>query len=262
MRIFIAALLALALAAGVAVAGDDPLGPDEDPGVEDGAVIEQVGDNNDATINQLNSAGAINQGVILQYNVGNGADGNEALLDQSTAGNTGFIDQVGEGNRARINFDGEGGHTGIVVQEGEGHNIGFTMEGEGNLADIRQYGTSAHTVGVAGTFDAPGAVFQVGNDNVFEVVQEGDGDGHLVTTPDGEDVIQQGDNNKIFVTQHGDGATNEARLLQANGDVFGNTITLHHEGGGNTATVQQRSDNNSAVVSQNGNNNTATITQD
>lgn len=55
-------------------------------------------------------------------------------------------------------------HTSVIVQEGDGHNIQFSVGGTSNIVDIRQIGTSEHTVGFEG--DEVSSITQNGNYNI------------------------------------------------------------------------------------------------
>ncbi len=207
-----------------------------DVAINDGAFIEQLGNNHDALINQTGyHAGRI-------YQQGDGPEGNYARLVQLGQHHTGFISQLGDDNTGVINVDGIG-HVSVIVQEGDGHNVQFSMQGEYNTADIRQFGTSDHLVGFAA--DDEHSIFQSGNNNQLYSVQIGEDGGHLLTTLGGHDYIQFGDGNLIDVWQ--EGSNHVIRLLQS--------------GDGNSATIAQWGENHSAVVNQNGNGNMARISQ-
>ena len=220
-----------------------PPGPLDPVNVDAGALITQIGDFNDGDINQTGHHSA------ETYQEGNM---NEGYLVQSGVGNTGFISQVGDDNYGAINIYGLN-NTGIIVQEGENHNIQFSMDGEDNVADIRQFGTSDHSVGFA---ESLASVFQSGDRNQFYSVQIGDAIGHTITTVGGASEIQQGNDNLIDVWQEGSGHV--AELLQT-GDF--NSMDIYQSGDGNTTIVDQSGMYNVASVYQNGSGNSGIITQ-
>ena len=217
-----------------------PPGPETtipgDVAVDDGAFIEQIGNNHEALIDQ----NGYHAGRIFQQ--GQGPEGNYARLNQVGDYHTGFISQVGDDNTGIINADGIG-HVSVIVQEGDGHNVRFSMQGEYNTADICQFGTSDHLVGFAA--DDEHSIFQSGNSNALYSVQIGEGNGHLLTTYGGYDYIQHGDGNLIDVWQEGSGHT--AEFLQVGNN---NIIDLFQFGDGHFSIITQRGDNNTAKVIQ------------
>jgi len=223
-----------------------PPAPDDVLSVQEGAFITQINNNNEASIEQIGDPA--HQGEIYQ----NG-DRNDAMLKQDGTTNSGLISQVGDDNTGYITTIGIG-HIAVIVQEGNNHNTQFTINGEFNTVDIRQFGTSEHTVGYEG--DVISSVQQNGNFNRFFSVQIGEDGGHLITTADGSDYIQSGDDNTIDAWQQGDNQT--AKFNQ-----FGNrnTILLDQFGAGNMANVIQNGNGQSATVYQDGSGNTATINQ-
>jgi len=222
MRYLISSIILLLTA--VSVQAQRPPAPGDVITVADGAFITQIGDDNEADIVQTGDPA--HEGEIYQQ----GSD-NEADLEQAGTGHSGLISQVGNHNTGYIDVTGEN-HTSVIVQEGTGHNVQFSIEGISNTVDIRQFGTSDHTVGFAG--DLISTVKQNGNYNSFFSVQTGNSGGHLITTADGGDHIQNGDHNLIDVSQEGD--SNTARLLQT-GD--GNSIDLMQSGSTNVAVINQ-----------------------
>jgi hypothetical protein len=223
MRYLISAIVLLLFIAGSAEAQRPPA-PDDVITVADGAFISQIQNDNNATITQTGDPA--HKGEIYQ-------DGNDNVADLEQVGmnHSGLISQVGDNNIGYISSDGEK-HVAVIVQEGNGHNVQFSIEGISNTVDIRQFGTSDHTVGFAG--NPVSTVKQDGNYNSFFSVQTGNAGGHLITTADGGDYIQNGDHNLIDVWQEGD--SNTARLLQS-GD--GNSIDLMQSGSSNMAVINQ-----------------------
>lgn len=199
MKQLLITVITFALMAGLAMANDPP-GEGEEVDAGEGAWIIQTGTANDAQISQAGS------------------------------GHSGYIHQVGDNNTGNINIDGSD-NTGIIIQEGNDHNVQFSMGGSGNFTDIRQYGNSAHAVGFA---QDEGAIFQNSDQNEFYSLQLGDGASHLITTADGGDVVQSGNDNYINVWQSGEGQT--ARLKQS-GERHSMWIT--QSGSGNTTTINQ-----------------------
>ncbi|MFO8029803.1 MAG: hypothetical protein R6U28_08070 [Cyclonatronaceae bacterium] len=249
MKIIIALFL-MVIYSGLAVAQMPP-GPESTiPGditVDEGAFIEQIGNFHEATINQTGyHAGRI-------YQEGEGPEGNYARLTQVGDNHTGFISQVGDDNTGVINVEGIG-NISVIVQEGDGHNVQFSMQGENNTADIRQFGTSDHLVGFAA--DDEHSIFQSGNNNQLFSVQIGGTDGHLLTTLDDRDYIQNGDGNLIDVWQ--EGSSHIARLYQ---DGDGHTIIVVQHGSENVTEIGQDGSGHWSFVTQNGNYNSATVNQ-
>ena len=77
------------------------------------ANIQQVGNFNQATINQINSNGlSQNMATIAQY-----SDYNQAQIIQNGSGNDNSITQKGNGNQAEINVTGDNNNT-YIVQSG------------------------------------------------------------------------------------------------------------------------------------------------
>jgi preprotein translocase subunit SecD len=199
------------------------------------------------------ATGQSNDASIMQE-----GDNNDARITQTTAGNTGTIEQVGDDNEATLLFEEQRGNTGMIMQHGDDHDVGLVVDGYDNIADIRQFGTNKHTIGFAGTADNPGRMFQSGNHNEIYVVQQGNADGHVLRTAGEARYIQHGDDNRIDLTQRG---SNQLAELRQRGD--GNTMTITQDGPvRNTATVHQLSDRNRATITQNGSGNTATVTQE
>jgi len=224
--------------------------------VDEGAVIHQVGDHQTAEINQSGSPQA-----AAIYQEGPGIYGNTAVINQNlgVVGNEGYIQQVGDNNRARLDFAGEGYNTGVVFQHGEGHNIGVTVVGINNTVDIRQESIAGHRVENAGLglFSESGDMFTWGDNNIMNVVQHGDQIAHLVTTPNGESHVQAGNFNLIDVWQDG---SDQLAELQQIGD--GNIIHVKMEGPfRNTTQVMQFGDDHSASVDQLGAGNSVNIHQ-
>ena len=229
MRTLFITMLTLLLTASMAWAQDPP-GPEDDIFVDEGAVITQVGDNQQATIDQqgLHAARIYQQG-----------DDNQADIQQRGTNNTAFISQVGHGNDNEVEVAGTE-NTALLVQEGDGMNLNLRVtEGQGRVVDIRQFGET-HTVGF---FDSDGKILQSGDFNHLYVAQHGAY--HTVTTLDGEDHIQDGDHNVIDIVQYGSDQT--AAVGQ-----FGmeNRMDIRQEGAGHEATVAQRGDGNQASVTQ------------
>jgi len=223
-----------------------PPAPDDVLTVQKGALITQINNSNEASIHQIGDPA--HMGEIYQ----NG-DMNDAMLTQDGTGHSGLISQVGNSNIGYITSTGEG-HNAVIVQEGNNHNIQFAITGISNTVDIRQFGTSEHTVGFEGQVIS--SVQQNGNFNQFFSVQIGETGGHLITTADGSDYIQYGNGNTIDAWQEGDSQT--AKFNQFGDE---NTIKLEQFGGSNLATVLQNGLGNSSTIYQQGISNTAAITQ-
>jgi len=234
MRYLISLIVLLMLTA-VSAQAQRPPAPGDVISVADGAFINQIGDYNQAGITQTGDPS--HEGEIYQDGDDNGAE-----LKQAGSGHSGIISQVGNNNTGVIIVTGLN-HTSVIVQHGDGHNTQSTIIGEENTVDIRQFGTSAHTVGFDG--DLISTVKQDGDFNSFFSVQIGDLGGHLITTADGGDYIQKGDGNLIDVWQEGD--THTARLLQ---DGNRNTIGLMQTGSMQSATISQSGSGNMATVNQ------------
>ena len=197
MKHFSVLLLALLLSVGVVFA-DDPPGPEDDIFVDDGAVITQVGDDNDASIHQ--------EGIHAARIYQQGND-NEADIHQTGINNTAFISQVGNHNDNSVTVAGED-NTAILVQEGSNMDLDLKVtEGIGRIVDIRQFGET-HTVGFVGQ---DGKIFQSGDYNELFVAQHGED--HVVTTLDGEGHIQDGDHNMIDILQYGTNQTAQVGQL-------------------------------------------------
>ncbi len=240
MKQFSVLLLALLLSVGVALA-DDPPGPEDDIFVDDGAVITQVGDDNDASITQ--------EGIHAAriYQEGNE---NEADIGQTGINNTAFISQVGNYNDNSVTVAGED-NTAILVQQGDNMDLNLKVtEGVGRTVDIRQFGET-HTVGFVGE---DGKIFQSGDYNELFVSQYGEG--HVVTALDGEDYIQDGDHNTINILQYG---TDQTAQVGQFGDQ--NTMSIFQDGSDHTAVVEQRGNNHTASIHQDGNGNHASVSQ-
>lgn len=201
-------------------------GPEQDitpDDVNDGALITQVGNNNNANIDQTGSHSA----EIHQE----GGDENNANIEQVGNNHSAFVNQYGDQNIADIQADGDD-HFSVIVQEGNGHNVQFSIEGISNTVDIRQYGTSEHLVG---SENSPvSSIKQAGDYNQFYSVQIGDGSGHSVTSLSGDDNIQQGNGNFIDVWQ--EGSNNSAGFIQIGNNHIAN---VEQYGNSNNAEVEQ-----------------------
>src|SRR5690625_22576 len=190
------------------------------------------------------------------------AQGNDALIDQTGDGHTAEMDQRGSGNIGELNHQGsnhngyiqqigsnntgrvyarDNNNSSVIIQHGQGHNVQFSMNGEENIADIRQYGTSEHSIGFAEILTN---VFQTGDRNEFYATQIGNGDGHEIISLGGLD-IQRGDDNYMEIWQKGSG--HSSRLLQT--------------GDGNTLHVFQKGDDHLSPINKNGNDNYANVKQ-
>lgn len=233
-------LVAMLFTAGMAFAQTDPDEEVTSDDIYDGASITQIGDFNDATINQVGK----HSGEIYQDGGTNSENGNYANLDQQGNDHSGFISQVGENNIANIDAEGVG-HLSVIVQDGNGHNVQFSIEGISNTVDIRQFGNSEHLVG---NENSPiSSISQNGDYNEFYSVQLGMGNGHTIYSLTGDNTIQNGNSNLIDVWQFGSGHTAGLRQL---GDY--NTAIITQFDANNTATVHQMGNDNEATIYQSG----------
>jgi len=228
--------LMLLLTAGMAIAQNNE------------ATIEQIGPDNEATINQADGANAtVNQsGSTVD-------EGNVAYLDQA-GDNTSNVTQVGDNDafifQGTSSFFGGGsgiasGNTATVEQSGDNR-----MPAGGPIQGIDIYqGTDGGTA-----INSNAIVNQDGNDNYVTLFQGIFGGGNAT---DLEAIVTQVGNN------------NEGNIRQAQNTIsYGDEATLTQNGSGNFSSIFQgfgggsASENNTATVTQTGNNNwTGSITQ-
>lgn len=237
--------------------------------------IVQVGDNNDGSINQDGDGniGYIYQGWPFGFwgetAVTSALSNSNGVVDIKQVGvdNQGYVWQYGgTGNKVNIYQDGNSN----VSQIAQGFiyddaNYDFThpvYNTVGNYAEVNQYGD-----------DNIGKAFQLGNDNSFELTQNGNGNtvggrglSGLEASRNG--YFAQDGNGNIFVGEQNNGATlddasfqfgdgNNIDLLQGVGD----NALIQQSGNVNTANVYQLGGGQDASVIQTGNSNTATVTQ-
>jgi hypothetical protein len=235
------------------------------------SVIQQIGDENLAQVNQLNFS---DNSVINQQ-----SDSNIALVDQGTG--MFFGDGYTSNNRSVITQSGDGGHTAIVSQDlvfgsrSDIEQVGATnfaqvtqtafvsssaiiQEGEGNVATTTQ--GSAANLGLL--FDSASDlafVKQVGDRNGSDIVQNGETSSGLA------EVRQDGDDGSSSITQTTltpgqEGEDNEAKVEQLLGS-SGNISTIAQAGSENEAFVTQGGADNLSAVTQAGLGNVATVAQ-
>jgi minor curlin subunit len=127
---------------------------------ENQVFINQIGEGQNATIEQTNIYGGLLNGSIRQTGIGNNAaisleggdlsgsivqsgSGNEATLEIRDEQNRGAIEQHGDGNSAGLRIDGYGKDV-TLIQEGNGHaytgpiRVGGDAPA-GQMISIRQY---------------------------------------------------------------------------------------------------------------------------
>ncbi len=254
------------------------------------AVVDQIGDDNQATIDQV---GTGITSVILQNGNTNRASASMANPDDGAPNQaTSAQVQIGDGNKATIDWtqtvERRQDTELIQIQAGSGNKA--TMDVRDNLlvAQIQvgddnkaKVDNMSHTMEIA--------QLQVGDDNVAKALGAGSPTGGVIYQ------IQQGDRNKSLVTQYNsitqNGGTtvgteqigndnlakvdlhqarfNEAFVYQEGDDNrgviridgTGNLADIYQFGSDNRAKIEQFSNGNVADINQTGSNNHAVIMQ-
>ena len=213
-------------------------------GKESRSLIDQLGDNNTATVAQGGETGAskfsipANESDIDQENTGTaGSTGNVASVTQystdpsSAVPNTADVNQTTDGalantatvsqtsagtagvslqNNAVVNqgqTSGTGGETAMVSQSGDSNNVLVNQDGVNNVADTAQDGfLNVATVSQIGDGD-DALITQTGEENDSTITQDG--------VEAYADNIQTGDRNTSTIAQNdgSSGGSIEARFL-------------------------------------------------
>ncbi|MDB5844489.1 MAG: hypothetical protein JWP79_1799 [Polaromonas sp.] len=169
------------------------------------------------------------QGDIVQM----GNDNNATINQRGSAGDgVGSIDQLGSSNIASIATGGRYGGRTQIEQRGYANSASI-MQGSfqaGNVS-ISQQGTGhASTVQQRGFGLEQASTLQVGGDNTADIVQEANYDDALIS--------QEGYRNRAVVAQGGyEGYANVARIYQQGNDF---QAAIRQDGAGNRAVIRQR----------------------
>jgi Curlin associated repeat len=284
------------------------------------AKVDQAGSDNTGTVHQY---GSDNQGQVLQPGNGNTGTvyqgyygdsvGNEAIVFQpgddnygfiGQAGgpdnkgevyqsgnrNTGDIDQMGDGNKAKIwqhpdpdfvghevsgDFPPTGNdNTAYINQYGSDNQAFVNQDGDYNHAKIDQYGTAnrASIKQIQWTEELGGSRLVNVKDNHAKIVQgnlrdSNRNEANILQTQNGENnnngpldpatITQNGDDNKASITQRDSNSQVASIEQDGNGNLAlisqrDGDATLFNQNAPHEATVYQDGDENQAVVLQKG----------
>jgi hypothetical protein len=252
-------------------------------GSENQSSIEQLGADNHV---QAYQAGDNNMGNVKQTGNDNIAYSYQGWTYNGWGEANAFITDNSTVNINQINDDN---YSAVWQYGGDGNQAYITQDGPQNVASVAQgfiYDDAAYdfTRPVFNTqnnytsinqngFDNVGKLFQLGDNNEFTLIQNGDGNtlggrGFSGLAAVRNAYFAQDGNGNIFVGTQNDGATlshesfqfgddNEIDLIQGEGDV----ALIQQTGDMNNANVYQYGLTNDASVMQTGNNNTANVTQ-
>lgn len=158
------------------------------------ALIDQDGDDNDASILQTGNGGGANgsAGEFNEARITQVGGLNLARIDQDGQFQLASIDQVGNNNNASIDQDGSfadfgtalTGNTAVIDQDGDFNTSAIMQTGNGNMASNQQTGNNNWS-----------SIWQTGDDNAAAVTQAGDLNYSALT--------QDGNNNTASVDQNG-----------------------------------------------------------
>jgi hypothetical protein len=263
-----------------------------------GAGFEQLGNRNEASINQSANRNIIGE-ILQDSRNGDGSVRNQLSIDQtatnygynvvnrlrqtrtgSGSANTADIDQVGlvnglnrvdnvvqegQGNSAVLSQTGEQNRVSETLQLGDGNTLSLNVSGDSNGSTVATFNGNHQALatfsgGAAGAIGLGQGTFrQIGNNNDAFVSIVGDENGAAV--------LQQGNLNLIsanlFGNNNGFAVAQFGNENEADIDVNGNfnEVGIRQISEGNLATVLVNSSNNSASITQNGTNNTAFVQQ-
>lgn len=238
--------------------------------------LEQVGDNNIASVNQ--SSGNSNRlSVFYQHGNSNSADidqvGNNNNISVATQENLGvptttnnILTIYQNGNSNTISQAGEMGDNihGSVNQLGNNNSAFMQLTHTNAYGDINQNGdhnTASVTINMSYVGNAnSGTIHQTGDyNNAVELVSQvtpnvNSSNNTMSTTQDGDynysSIIVRGSNNLATISSTG-----------SHNGISGVPILINQDGLNNASTITQNSDSNAASVIQTGNNNVGSVVQ-
>jgi hypothetical protein len=266
MKILVLATASVAalLAAGSAfAAGPIPLMPIPDGSANTNAVVEQVGDSNNATVTQTLATAATavviqgtdtyqaNNGIAV-VTQGAGSVGEQAVVVQHLNGNNANVNQNGTDQRAGVAQSGNS-NAATVVQTGTGSGspnfwgMGFTS------------GSEIEPTGVALVTSAPGLAGDPNSVRNYVTSEGFEGVGILqVGNSNSATSNQAGLHNTAVTIQVGDSNTGNITQGVAASDSYAQITTT---GTGNIAGISQNNANDTGLIYQNGTFNQAYLTQ-
>ena len=220
--------------------GNDPLQPTKNTAV----VTQNMGDGNQATVNQSNSQSEKNDTRIVQNGSRRNAGNNSTIV----------VNQLGKSSRTILTQTETSRGSDIIVRQTgseifKGSHAEITQGGEDNVFDVDQDGNLQVVMGTQEGEDNRTNVDQEGQLNMATVNQDGS-DNEIVI--DQENEPSSGVGNKATAIQGASSSDSEINIFQNTGDGDENVATVNQTRGDRNEAIVDQYEKNTARVTQSG----------